>query len=111
MSFGMDLLQPALEFLQTIEPKPRATAFRAIDLLRQFGLTLPMPHSKRLRGHPLHDLRVRHGSTIVRLFCFMEADPVFVVTGGYLKKSDRTSQSEIEGAMRLRSTVFGSPDG
>ena len=61
-----------------------------------------MPHAKKLSGYDLHELRVKQGSNICRMFYFGYKGPVFVVTSGYLKKSDKTDKQEIERALRLK---------
>ncbi len=47
MSFEVILLEPAVAFLSQVEVKLRAKAFRTIELLREFGPELPMPHTKK----------------------------------------------------------------
>lgn len=95
------MLAPAVEFLDGLETKLRAKTARSIELLRQFGPRLPMPHAKRLTGYPLWELRTKQGSNIVRMFYFVQDRTAYVVTSGYVKKTDKTSRSEIERAMRL----------
>lgn len=102
MAYEVRLLEPAVEFLQSTEPKLRAKTFRTIELLREFGAELPMPHARRLSGHELSELRVRQGSNICRLFYFLEGASVFIVTSGYVKKTDKTDRREIERALRLK---------
>ncbi len=69
-----------------------------------------MPHAKKLSGYPLCELRVRQASNILRVFYFAIVGTTYVVTSGFLKKSDRTSRSEIEPAMRLRAAVLEERD-
>ena len=103
VAFEVELLPPAAEFLRGVAPKLRAKAARTIGLLRQFGPNLPMPHSRRLSGYPLWELRVKQGSNIIRMFYFAKGSIAYVVTSGYVKKSDKTSRTELDRAMRLRS--------
>jgi phage-related protein/DNA-binding XRE family transcriptional regulator len=105
--YDVELLSPAVEFLGSLEAKLRAKAPRTIELLRQFGPQLPMPHSKRLSGYPLWELRTKQGSSIVPMFYFAADRTVYVVASGYVKKTDKTSRSEIERAMRLMTDLFG----
>jgi phage-related protein len=102
MAFDVRLLEPAVEFLRSTEPKLRAKAFRTIELLKDFGPELPMPHARKLSGQELFELRVRQGSNICRLFYFVEGESVFIVTSGYIKKTDKTDRREIERALRLK---------
>lgn len=102
MGFDVRVLDLAADFLRQIEPKIRAKAFRSIELLKEFGPELPMPHARKLSGHELFELRVRQSSNICRLFYFMHGESIFVVTSGYIKKTDKTDQREIQRALRLK---------
>ena len=102
MPYEVILLDQAAEFIRDLSVKLRAKALRTIELLAQFGPRLSMPHSKKLAGHELWELRVRFGKDICRLFYFHHQGAVYVVTSGYVKKSNRTSNTEIERAVRLQ---------
>lgn len=102
MPYEVILLEPATEFLDTLESRLQAKAVRTIGLLGHFGTQLPGPHSKKLTGYDLWELRVRQGSTICRLFYFRHEDRIFVVTSGYMKKSDKTNPEQIRRALRLK---------
>ena len=82
--------------------KSKAKTLRTIELLGEFGPHLSMPHARKLTGQKIWELRVRQGSDICRLFYFFHRDSAYVITSGYVKKSDRTSIREIERAERLR---------
>jgi len=102
MALEVELLQQATDFLRRTDTELRAKALRTIGLLRNFGPDLPMPHAKKLTGHDLHELRVRQGSNICRLFYFFHGTSVIVVTSGYAKKRDKTDPGEIAKALRLK---------
>ena len=102
MKWEVILLEPAIVFLRSLNAKMRAKAFRSIELLKQFGPELPMPHSRKLVGSDLSELRVRLGSNICRLVYFFEGECVFVVTSGFVKKTDKTDRREIERALRIK---------
>lgn len=107
MQYEVVLLEPATDFLRNLEGKLQAKAFRSIELLGHFGTQLIMPHSKKLSGYDLWELRVRHAGMICRLFYFHDRDRIFVVTSGYVKKSDRTNPKEIKRALRLKMEHLG----
>ncbi len=102
MSFEVVLLGGASEFMRNLEPKLQGKALRAIELLRHFGPHLPMPHSKKLSGYNLWELRAKQASNICRLFYFHLRETTFVVTSGYVKKSEKTKVDEIQRALRIR---------
>ena len=100
------MLEHAVKFLSTLPVKLRAKAYRGIDLLRELGPELPMPHGKMLKGMDgLRELRIKFASDIVRLFYFHHEGRVYVVTSGFVKKSDETDIREVQRAMRLMRAV------
>jgi len=51
------LLEPAKNFIDTVNPKMQVKILRTIDLLTKFGPFLKEPHSKKLTGYNIHALR------------------------------------------------------
>ena len=107
MQYEVVLLEQANAFLRGLEGKLQAKAFRTIELLGHFGPQLLMPHSKKLSGYDLWELRIRQAGMICRLFYFHDKDRIFVVTSGYVKKSDRTSTEQIRRALRIKMEYLG----
>lgn len=104
--YEVRLLEEAVTFLKDLPVKLRAKAFRGIDLLRELGPELPMPHSKMLKGMDgLRELRIKFASDIVRLFYFHHAGRVYVITSGFVKKTDKTDAGELQRAVRLMRAV------
>jgi phage-related protein len=102
MQFKVKVLQPAMVFIASLEPKLQAKALRAIDMLAHFGPQLPMPHSRKLAGYNLWELRVRHASNICRLFYFHDLHNTYVISSGYIKKTTKTNFEQIQRAARIR---------
>jgi phage-related protein len=102
MPFRVVLLEPAMGFIKGLDPRLQAKALRSIELLEHFGPQLPMPHSKKLTGYNLWELRVRQATNICRLFYFHDKQTTYVVASGYVKKTNKTSVEEIQKAARLR---------
>ena len=108
MEYEVQLLDTATGFVRKLSVKLRAKVLRTIGLLEQFGPQLPAPHAKALKGcHGLRELRVKQGRNIVRLFYFHQKGKVYVVTSGYLKKTQKTNQREIARAIRLMKEFTG----
>jgi phage-related protein len=107
MPYEVVLLDPAKEFLLGLGEKFRAKAFRAIDLLCYFGPLLRMPHSRKLGDYDLWELRVQQGGMICRLFYFHERGRIYIVTSGYVKKTEKTSPDEIRKALRFKTDYLG----
>jgi phage-related protein len=103
MSFEVKVLPPAHEFIRGLNPKMRAKVFRGIDLLKLFGFRLSEPHVKTLKNaEGLKELRVKVASDICRLFYFHYKEKLYVCTSGYIKKTDKLDEQEIQRALRIR---------
>ncbi len=96
------LLEPATDFINTVNSKMKAKILRTIVLLEKYGPFLPLPHSKKLKGYDLYELRIKVASDIVRLFYFHDRGKIFVITSGYTKKTNKTSIREINLALKLK---------
>jgi len=102
VEYEVILLAQAEAFLTSLPRKLYGKTLYVIDLLEQFGPYLAMPHSRKLKGHDLWELRVQQGSDICRLFYFYSGEHVYIVTSGYRKKTEHTNVREIERAERIR---------
>ncbi|NLF19047.1 MAG: type II toxin-antitoxin system RelE/ParE family toxin [Lentisphaerae bacterium] len=101
-AYEVRLLEDAVDFLRGLPLKLRAKAFRAIELLCDLGPELPMPHARALKGADgLRELRVKLASDIVRLFYFHHKGRIYIVTSGFVKKTDKTDPRELGRAIRL----------
>ncbi len=101
-SYEVLLLDEAVSFLRKLPAKFRAKAFRGIELLEEFGPNLPMPHAKALKGTDgLRELRIIFSSDIARMFYFHHKERVYVVTSGFVKKSEKTNPRELARAIQL----------
>ncbi|WP_052078870.1 type II toxin-antitoxin system RelE/ParE family toxin [Spirochaeta lutea] len=58
--------------------------------------------AKKLIGFDLYELRIKQSSNIVRMFYFQVAGKIYVITSGYVKKTNKTSRFEIERAEKLK---------
>ena len=106
--YEVRLLDHAVRFLSGLPVKLRAKAFRGIDLLRELGPDLPMPHGKALKGTGgLRELRIKFASDIVRLFYFHHGGRVYVITSGFVKKAGKTDPRELQRAIRLMREIRG----
>ena len=103
MEFEVIILQDALNFLNSLDIKLKAKAFRTIELLQTLGPNLREPHAKPISGYiGMFELRIKVGSNIARLFYFHDKGKIFVVTSGYIKKTNKTDKGELTKAGKLR---------
>jgi len=102
MNYQVELTEEVIYFLLSLPRKMQAKIQRTINLLKEFGYLLPEPHSKKLKSiEALYELRVKLGSDICRLFYFYWKNKIYVVTSGYIKKSNKIDRNEIKKAINI----------
>ena len=94
--------QPAKEFMLSLDKKLRAKLADTIMILQDNGYELREPYSKHI-SEGLFELRAKQGSDITRVIYFLYVDRHIILTNGFIKKTQKTPQSEIEKAKRYRS--------
>lgn len=85
------------KFITSLEKRTIAKVLRTIDLLERFGHQLGSPHTKKVRDG-LFELRVR-GQQEVRIFYAFHKGEI-VLLRGFVKKSQKTPQRELEQAIK-----------
>lgn len=94
--------QPAKEFMLSLDKKLRAKLADTIIILQDNGYELREPYSKHI-SEGIFELRAKQGSDITRVMYFFYIDRHIILTNGFIKKTQKTPQSEIEKAKRYRS--------
>lgn len=96
---------PVLEFLLSLNPKLRAKAYSEIELLSKHGNELREPHIKAIKGtrnKGIYELRIKFSSDISRIFYFCLSNNTYILLSGFIKKTDKTPEREIERARRYK---------
>lgn len=93
-----------IEFLNELQTKIRAKVAKWIDKLEQEGPDLPRPYTDMVRGK-IRELRVSFGSNKYRFLYFFFGKRI-IITHGFLKKTDRIPEGEIERAERIMQDFF-----
>lgn len=94
---------PVLDFLYSLPPKLRAKAFRDIELLKELGSELQEPYVKGIKGKKnrgLYELRIKFSNDIARIFYFTYYNNRYVLLHGFIKKTMKTPEKEIEQARK-----------
>ena len=94
--------QPAKEFMLSLDKKLRAKLADTIMILQDNGYELREPYSKHI-SEGIFELRAKLGSDLTRVMYFFYVDRHIILTNGFIKKTQKTPQSEIEKAKRYRS--------
>lgn len=92
---------PVQEFIDSQDMRMQARILRGIDRLRVEGNQLRMPYSKAL-SDGMFELRVQCEGNAARVFYFFVVGMRIVMTNGFMKKTQKTPQAEIEKACSYR---------
>ena len=96
-----DGTKPAMDFILGLDDKMQAKTFRTVGLLRENGPSLREPFSKLL-DDGIFEIRTKFGSDITRVLYFFVVGKKVVLTNGFVKKTQKTPQSEITLAKQYR---------
>lgn len=88
---------PVQDFLDHLPAKHSAKALREIDILEKYGVTLTEPHVKHINAK-LWELRIRSAGNISRIFYFVPAENDIILLHGFVKKTKKAPNKEIETA-------------
>ena len=91
---------PARDFLWDLPEKVQVKVYKRIQLLEENGPNLPRPYADVLR-EKIRELRVGFGSDHYRFLYFFHGKMV-VLTHGFVKKTDRVPEEEIEKAVKIK---------
>ncbi len=89
---------PVDEFVDKLDIKAQRKILEALELLKELGIGLGMPHSKKLIGTPLWELRIL-GSDSIRVFYIAQTDKIFLLLHAFQKKKQKTDRKEIKLAL------------
>ena len=68
---------------------------------------VPEKFLKHIEGQKgLYEIRVEYSSNIFRIFCFFDKGKIVVLLNGYQKKTQKTSNKELEMANKLLKEYF-----
>ncbi len=92
---------PVKQFLDSLDNKMKAKILKMIKLLQQNGNELREPYSKFL-GDGIFELRVKQATDITRILYFFVIGNKIILTNGFVKKTQKTPQGEIDLAKKYR---------
>ncbi|MDP3998512.1 MAG: type II toxin-antitoxin system RelE/ParE family toxin [bacterium] len=86
---------PVKEFIDSLEIKAQSKTRNTIKLLRNFGTRLGSPHTKKITGTELWELRIL-GADSVRVLYIAITGKAFLLLHGFKKKKDKAPRKEIK---------------
>jgi phage-related protein len=87
--------EPLKEFLDGLPAGTRAKVVKLFNLLAEEGVLLKEPYTRHIRGK-IRELRVKDNLGHVRILYFTFTGKRFILLHGFLKKTDKTPEREIE---------------
>ena len=93
--------RPAEIFLNALDIKMLAKILRITDLLEEFGPELRLPYSKHL-DDDIFEIRAQQKHDITRVLYFFVAGKKIILTNGFIKKTQKTTKTELERAKKYR---------
>ena len=93
--------EPVKEFLDSLDIKMAAKMMRAIAILQENGTELREPYSKNIEDG-IFELRAKVGSDITRVLYFFFIERRIILTNGFVKKTPKTPNNELEKAKAFR---------
>lgn len=90
---------PVEEFIDKLEAKAQIKVSDTIDLLKEFGINVSLPHAKKVTGTPLWELRIV-GQDSIRIFYITQTKRIFLLLHGFQKKKQKTDKKEIDIAIK-----------
>lgn len=93
-------------FLETVNPKAKAKIFYNINLVAAGQMNKEL--FKKLEGSDIWEFRTLFAGIAYRLLSFFDTDEqaLIITTHGFIKKTQKTPQKEIERAKDIRTEYF-----
>lgn len=93
--------KPVGDFIRTLDVKMKAKVVSDLYRLEMLGNEAQSPLSKFLEDD-IFELRTIQGNNIVRILYFFDEEEIIIATNGFVKKQQKTPQSEIQLAKQRR---------
>jgi len=90
---------PFAQFLDSLEPKQQTKILRLIMQIEQYDLVSILPHTKKLSGIPLWEIRVL-GKDNLRVIYISPLKDSIIILHGFNKKTQKTPSKEIHIALK-----------
>lgn len=89
---------PVFDFIQNLDVRVQNKISDLLDLLKEFGTRLGPPHSKKVIGTSLWELRILESENI-RIFYVAIVNQNFLLLHAFSKKKQKTDKKEIKTAI------------
>jgi phage-related protein len=93
---------PIKEFLDSLDGKASQKIAWVLNLLEDLESIPSLYFKKLVSSDGIWECRIKHGSNIYRILCFMFKNSNIVLTHGFIKKTQKTPKNEIEKAEKYK---------
>ncbi len=96
-----DGTEPAKDFIISLPEAMNAKFLKILEILQKRGYNLREPFSKPLKDG-IFELRAQVGNDISRVLYFFYVGKKVILTNGFIKKTQKTPQKEIDLALKYK---------
>lgn len=89
---------PVSDFFDSLNERQQTKILRIIQYVKEYGLSSILPHTKKLAGTPLWEIRIL-GRDNIRVLYAIPINKIVLILHGFLKKSQRTPEKELQTAL------------
>ena len=90
---------PVKKFIDSLSKIQKAKIFRIFQVYGQYGLSFILPHTKKLKGTPLWEIRIK-GKDNIRIIYVTLTKRSILVLHGFIKKKQKIPQKELSIALK-----------
>lgn len=101
--------KPAQDFIKSLPEKTQLKIFKYLRYLREHGGYLDEPYSRHITGK-IRELRVDFSSIRHRLFCFTFIGKKIIVLHGFIKKTAKLPERELNIAINYYNDAIINPN-
>jgi phage-related protein len=89
-------------FFNTQNSKVKARIIWTLSLIEEIE-RVPVRYLKHIEStRGLYELRVKHGRSNYRIFCFFDRDQQVILANAFQKKTEKTPKEQIKLALRIK---------
>lgn len=89
---------PVKKFLDSLLKNQKAKVFRLFEIYQLYGLSLIIPHTRKLTDSPLWEIRIK-GKDNIRIIYIAHTKSSILVLHGFIKKTQKTPLKEMNIAL------------
>lgn len=90
---------PVKKFIDSLGKIQKAKVFRVFQIYQEYGLDLIVPHTKKVSGTPLWEIRIR-GKDNIRIIYVSLTKKSILALHGFVKKKQKTAQKDLKIALK-----------